>query len=290
MDILFFNPHAGTIKKHGITAEQLLAKLEAKGIYAVISEYMTDDEMINVAAKASGRVIVAGGDGTIHSILKAVDRCHAMTLAIIPAGTANHLASALGIPNDLDAAIDVIAKGRTKSIDLGKVDGTVFSQAAGAGIHAKVFHLYGEHKEKSAVDAATAVGKALAGWEPQPMRVVIDGEPYVEELTQITAANTPKYGRVTIAPDAKTDDGLLDVIMVGKLSKLEIIEYGIAAITGKLLDMPKTNTVRAKKIQIEAIGTEQIDVHADAEPVGFTPVMIEILPGCLNVVVPEGQG
>lgn len=290
MDVLIFNPHAGIIKYYGITAEQLLEKLEAKGIHATIPHYLTDDEMINVAAKAEGRIIVAGGDGTIHTILKAAGRCHAMKLAIIPSGTANHLAMALGIPISLDKAIDAIRNGHMRQIDLGKANGTIFSQAAGVGIHAKAFHVYGEHREKNRLDAAQAVVSTLMEWKPQLMRVEIDGEQYLEELTQVTAANTPVYGgRIKIAPDAKIDDGLFDVVIVKKLTNMEIIEYGLAAISGTLSQMPKTQIIRGKQIKVTSMGNEQVEVHADAEPIGYTPVTIEVLPGCLEVVVPQEE-
>jgi diacylglycerol kinase (ATP) len=244
--------------------------------------------MLEIAVKATGRVIVAGGDGTVHALLKAAGGCHSLEMGIIPAGTSNHLAAALGIPQDIDAAIDVIASGHLKPIDLGKVNETFFSEAAGAGLHAKVFRNYGEHKEKSARDAASAVMAALSDWEPQLMRVIIDGDPYLEELTQITAANTPSYGaRFTIAPDARVDDGLLDIVMVGSLSKIEIVEYGLAAMSGRLSSMPKTHTTRARKIEIAAVGDDPIEVHADAEPVGYTPAVIEVLPGCVQVIVPK---
>lgn len=290
MDILLFNPSAGAIAKSGLTPEHLIEMLGAKGVNAYIPHYITEDEMINVANKASGRIIVAGGDGTVHKILKAAAQCHAVSLAIIPIGTANHLANTLGIPQEIEAAIDIIAAGYTRHIDLGKVNGTVFSQAAGAGLHARVFHTYGEHEEKSAIDAASAAFKTWTDWEPQLLHIVIDGEPYIDEITQVTAANTPIYGRsFNIAPEARIDDGLLDVVILGKLSKFELVEYGLAIMAGRAADLPKTYTTRARKIEINSVLDEPVEVHADAEPVGHTPAVIEVLPGCLEVTVPKGS-
>lgn len=287
MDILLFNPHAGKLMKEGISADQLLARLEARGILAQLRDDCTKQDALAVA-ESHGRVIVAGGDGTVHNILKAAGGCGLLRLGIIPAGTANHFASSLNIPTDIDAAIDVIAAGYTKWIDLGAVNGTVFSQAAGAGLHARAFHIYGERREKSKLDAAATAAKLLAEWEPQLMRVVIDGEPYVEELTQITAANTPYYGGIfTIAPDARIDDGLLDVVILGKLTKPELIDYGYAAMRGAVANLSKAYTTRAKRIEIESVASEPVEVHADAQPVGHTPAVIEALPHCVEVIVPE---
>lgn len=102
--------------------------------------------------------------------------------------------------------------------------------------------------------------------------------------------NTLIYGRsFTIAPDARIDDGLLDIIIFHKLSKLEMVEYGLAAMAGIAGDLPKTYTTRARKIEISSVLDEPVEVHADAEPVGHTPAVIEILPGCLEVTVPKGS-
>lgn len=288
MDTLLFNPNAGSARRLGLTAESLMKKLEANGIDATIPAAKTEQEMIDAAAAATGRVIAVGGDGTIHSLLQAVNRCHALQLAIIPTGTANHFAGALGIPGDMNAAIDVIRSGYSKQIDLGKIDDTIFCEAAGAGLHARVFHIYGDRRDKSRVAAATTAITVLADWSPKPMRITIDGELYSHEVSQVTVANIPVYGGIfKIAPEAKMDDGLLDVVAFTDLSRAEVIQYGIAAMSGSHAGLPKTYMALAGRVEIEAVGTEQIEAHADALSAGHTPSVIEVLPGCLDVIVPE---
>ncbi len=272
--------------RDGMAPEELAEKLGARGVAVEVRVPSNEDDIASIA-QTGARIIVAGGDGTIHSVLKAAGAC-GLRLGIIPGGTANHLATSLGIPLDIDAAIDIVAAGRTRRIDLGIVNGTVFSQAAGAGLHARAFHIYGERREKSKVDGASAAVKAIVDWQPQLMRLIIDGEPYLEELTQVTAANTPDYGGIfTIAPDARIDDGLLDIVMLGKLTKLEIIEYANAARNGTIAGLPKTYTTRARKIEIATMRPEPVEVHADALPVGYTPATIEVMPGCVEVTAPE---
>jgi diacylglycerol kinase (ATP) len=288
MDTILFNPNAGNAKRSGLTAEILINKLEEKGVHAAIPQVETEEEMIDAAASARGRVIAVGGDGTIHSLLQAVNRCHALKLGIIPAGTANHFATALGLPMGIDAAIDVIARGHSKEIDLGRIDDTIFCEAAGAGLHARMFHIYGDRREKSRVAAATTALTVIAEWSPRPMRIKIDGELYSEEVSQVTVANIPVYGGIlNIAPEAKMDDGLLDVVAFTDLSKAEVIQYGLAAMSGSHVDLPKTHMALARRVEIEAIGADEIEAHADALPAGHTPNVIEVLPRCLDVVVSE---
>lgn len=125
-------------------------------------------------------------------------------------------------------------------------------------------------------------------WTPQLVRVIIDGEPYLEEVTQVTASNTPMYGgQFTIAPEAVIDDGLLDIMVVGRLNKVEVLEYAAAALRGGIRSLSKTHTTRAKRIEVAAAASEEIPLHADAVAVGYTPAAIEVMPGCLEVMVPR---
>ncbi|MCE5198500.1 MAG: diacylglycerol kinase family protein [Armatimonadota bacterium] len=288
MDILLFNPNAGSVENLGLTADQLLAKLQERGVYATIPPGEINEDVVRDALGSGARIIAAGGDGTIHNLLKTAAGCGFPNMGIIPLGTANHLAVALSIPNDIDTAIDIIAAGHTRRIDLGRVNGTVFTQAAGAGLHARIFHDYGERKEKKPLDATAAAARALAGFQPRLMRVVLDGQPYIGELTQVTAANTPAYGRsFVIAPDARIDDGLLDVVLVHSLTKVEILAYAQAAMQGRLSEMKKTYVTRAQKVEVYSVEAEAVEIHADAQPVGHTPAVIEVIPHCIEVTAPE---
>ncbi len=286
MNILLFNPNAGMARRLGLTEDNLLSRLKSKGIEVESICCGDGEEMARTAAETDGMAIVAGGDGTIHSLLQAVNRCNALRIAIIPCGTANHLATALDIPQNIDDAINIMASGQIKAIDIGSVNGTMFIQAAGVGLHARIFHQYGEHKEKSSIDAAAATLSVFSGWEPKSMKITIDGSSSVEEVTQVTVANTPMYGgRFLIAPEARLDDGLFDVVILGSMSKMEIIEYAVSAMTGALAGKPKTSIFRAKSIDIESL-SGPVEVHADAQPAGFTPKSIRILSDCVEVVVP----
>lgn len=286
MDILLVNPKAGALRKSDEGGEELLARLRSRGIDASLV-CCEDDGLPDAEIARAGRLIVAGGDGTVHSVLRSVSTCGGLSIAIIPLGTANHLADALGIPEDIDSAIDLIAAGHSRRIDLGLANGTVFSQAAGVGLHARMFHIYGDRDEKSALDAASAAVTAVSDWHPRLMSLTIDGVRYTEVITQVTAANTPSYGRsFTIAPDALVDDGLLDIIALGDLGKAEIVQYAIAAVRGQLSGLPKVYTTRARRVEIATLDGEPVEVHADALPAGHTPAVIEVLPGCLEVVVP----
>lgn len=214
--------------------------------------------------------------------------CLDVRFAILPLGTANNLARAVGIPMDIEAAVETAANGVERLIDLGTANGKVFTQAAGVGFHAHAFHVYGHHRDKSLIDASRAFISALRDWHPQPMRITIDGVDYMEDAVQVTAANTPFYGRhAFIAPEARVDDGLLDVVIIsGCKSKFELIGCIVKVMEGMSPNASNVTRVQAKHVDIAPLDSAEIPAHADAEPIGYAPVSIEVLSSCLRLMVP----
>lgn len=286
---LLFNPISGRAKSERITASSLIEKFRNKGIKIDHIETETADGVPDIVNNppADCLLVVAGGDGTIYHVVQKPECLH-LKLALIPLGTANNLANTVGIPSDIEQAIDIIANGVLKRIDLAKAGDRVFTQAAGAGFHASAFHIYGDHQRKSILDGTRAFFSALKAWEPQPIEVIVDGETFTQEAMQITVANTRVYGwRIPIAPDARVDDGLLDIVIIGSLSKLELIENAIKSMEGKGINSSNVKRVRGKRIVINPLSDIPIPVHADAEPIGYAPVTIEVLPACLRLIVPK---
>jgi len=287
---LIFNPHSGRAKAFGLTSRNLLELLSAHGLNAQELNTLEYDGVgcaVN-SLEMDSVCIVAGGDGSLYNALQG-EACDRIVFGILPLGTANNLANAAGIPMDLESAIKVIASGVEKRIDLGLAGGKLFTQAAGAGFHAQAFHAYGHHRNHSLRDAVKAFFTTLKNWHPQRLLIRVDDESHIEDALQVTVANTPVYGRrLSIAPDAKIDDGLLDVIVIkGPMSKLEIVKCLIKLMDGMPLDPSNVMHVTAKRVHIESFLEEDIPVHADAEPIGYAPVTIEVLSSCLRLLVPK---
>lgn len=285
---VLFNPNAGRIVSIGMTEERLLRLLESHGISASLR--LTDGVAQAVRTFADvqpGRVfIVAGGDGTLFQAVQS-SVCRDSAVGIMPLGTANDLARSLGIPLDLHQAAEVIARGQIRRIDLGVAGDRVFIQGAGAGFHAEAFRGYGEHRRHHPVYALLAFLRTLIRWKPTRARLTIDGEICCQEITQVTVANTPIYGpKILVAPGAHVDDGLLDVVVLGRLSRWEILKATLSTLKGSPLQVENLERVAAKSVDIESLGATQIAVHSDGEPIGSTPVHIEVMPSCLKVIVP----
>ena len=286
---LIFNPNAGRARSHAITSETLSGQLLDRGI-EVTDIHVDDMQGIPdfVESVEPGSLLIAGGgDGTMYEVVQ-VAACRQLDIGLVPLGTSNNLAVSAGIPMDIDAAVDVAASGRVRIVDLGVVDGRVFTEAAGVGFHAEVFRLYGEHQTRNLLRAGEALLKTLAKWEPQEMRVTVDGVSHSVSAVQVTVANTPLYGNsYPIAPNASLDDGLLDVAEIrGCKTRLELVACVTEFMEGREPEMSNTTRMRGRRIEIAPLNDARVPAHADSEPIGYAPVTIEVLPACLRLRVP----
>src|SRR5690606_35381567 len=163
-----------------------------------------------------GRVVVAGGDGTVNSALEVVLLAR-KPLGILPLGTANDLARTLGIPTDLEAAAQLIVAGRTKRIDVGVVNGRYFLNAAGIGFSTALSNELPGWAKRHLGPLAYPLALVRRWRRHRPFSVVLRGEgaPARRRVIQVTVANGRFYGGgMTAEQDARIDDGQLDVVMV----------------------------------------------------------------------------
>jgi diacylglycerol kinase family enzyme len=206
-------------------------------------------------------------------------------------GTANNIARVLGLPLDLEGAMNVIAQGNVKSIDVGRVSGQYFLEAAGVGLFADAFAAFGkdEPRKWQVIRLLKVLGPML--WNPpiRNLELKLDGVAEKDAAIWIAVSNSAYIGdNMRLAPDASLEDGQFDVIIVGAMDRIELLHFGLALARGKHLGLPKVRGARAKAISIERVhrGHRALPVHADAEIVGFTPTLLETVPGAIQVFAP----
>lgn len=240
--ILIVNRGARLAGVGAYDAEALERGLRDRGLDAYLCETTSAKETVAVAKRAAEvgaeMVVAVGGDGTIHTVIDGLLRGLApelvgqtttkqatkqamkapqgmrTVLGIIPAGTMNNVGSALGIPEDTTQALNILGAGATRPLDVGLLDGHPFIEVAGFGVVAGLMPLGERVKGRPwAVFAViSAVIDILRRARPSRVRLVLDGEGRWVRALQITVSNTPSYGaRFAVAPEARTDDGLLDV-------------------------------------------------------------------------------
>jgi YegS/Rv2252/BmrU family lipid kinase len=266
---------------------ELTAGIQALDLDAKVVTTESADEMTGILRRMADagvpQVVVAGGDGTVACAAR--ELAHTETaLGIIPQGTANNFATSLGLPRELPAALKVIMDGTVRQIDLGRVGTHLFTEAAGIGFFADALALYGQGGQARAARVLFATARVWLSMSAKRIRLSIDGEPYRERVVMCTVANTSRMALAdTMAPDARVTDGLLDVILIGDLSRLEFITYYRAIKTHTHLQLPKVASLKAKEVRIESRGP--MNVHCDDRVVGQTPALIGVEPGALRVVV-----
>jgi diacylglycerol kinase (ATP) len=231
-----------------------------------------------------------GGDGTIHQALGALAGSET-TLGIIPLGTGNDLAAALGIPARLDHAIACAVEAPVRRIDLARAGGALYAGVAGLGFDSDAARRANEYAgplRGRAVYLRGILG-ALARLRPFGIRIDSDGGSYHGQALVAVFANSPRYGAgVRIAPEARLDDGLLDVLVVKELSRARLLANLLSVYRGTHYGHPRVVTFRARRAAVTV--DRGADVFADGEPLFPTTTggfAVEIVPRALAVAAPE---
>jgi diacylglycerol kinase (ATP) len=247
----------------------------------------TIPELIRQHGPGAERIVLGGGDGTINLALDAlleVDR----PLGILPLGTANDLARSLGLPDDLERALDVIVIGHSRRIDVARANDVSFVNAIGMGLGPRMTReMDSTEKRKFGVVAyLLGIVRALRGHRHFHARIDFDGKTREYDCLQITVANGIHYGGgMTVADDAKIDDGKLDVLVVRHQGYLGLLANALRLRTGDVHAADTVHHVRAREVTITTRPGQ--DVTADGEFLTETPIDCHVLPGSLQVFTPE---
>jgi diacylglycerol kinase (ATP) len=296
--LLIVNPSAGGKPVAGppiaadperLRPEALAAALRERGLGVELHLLRAADDagaLARQAADAGRDVVVGGGDGTVAPVAAALIEHPDAALGILALGSFNNIARGYGVPHTLDAAIGVIADGRTGSVDSGRVvrdDGdTPFFEAAGIGLDAVGFMAVQIADRRGWRRALGALWRGLRR-RRTPMRVTIDGRVYRTGSPAVTVSNGPYHGLgFAISPSADPADGQLDVVVFRGMSRLEVLRHFVAVARRRPRRDPRIAEYRARRVKIE--GTRRpLPAHADGESIGTTPVTLEVRPATLRL-------
>ena len=239
-------------------------------------------------------VVAAGGDGTVCAATNAIGETGAL-LAILPLGTSNDVARSLGIPPDPIEAVDAIANGRVCDVDSGWVqvegeDGPrVFLHAATAGLNVEFAKLATNPSLRERFGGLTypiAAARAVRSYEPFDCTLEYLGRRETLSAVHVAVTNTPVFGGVLgmRVPGASITDGLLDVIVVERLSITRLALAVADAFVGQHRPVHRVHTMKVPSIRIDAPGQE---LTLDGEVVGELPARFEAAPRGLRVVLPR---
>lgn len=242
-------------------------------------------ERIRAAVEAGVDVIVAaGGDGTADLVAEGI-RGSSSALGILPLGSAMNVARSLGIPRDLDAAAAILATGDIATIDVGRAPDGSFYEIASVGINAAVL---GEAHKLAEGEYHSILGilRAIVAYRPATMIIELDNETVRTGALMLVVANAPFTGvGLTLAPDARLDDGLFDVAVFRHFSRWELIRHGFAILGGRRAYSPKIRTYRSSRVRISS--RRPLPARADDRDLGSTPLELTVDAKAVRVVVPS---
>jgi diacylglycerol kinase (ATP) len=288
---ILFNPKAGTAD--ALADDDVWSSLRSRGHRVRLVASRGPGDLSAQAARAvrdgAALVVAAGGDGTLNAVVNGVARVRGglsrVSLGLLPLGTGNDFARTLDLPTELPAAVDRLAEGRVRRLDAARLDDRLFVNASGGGFTAETSARVTGRLKAWVGRLAYLVGgaQALRAHTPVLTEVQVDGARQLLPLQLFAVCNGRTLGGGhTLAPEAETDDGLLDVCLVHGTSKVDLVTLLPVLSSGRHLDDAKVMYVRARRVSLRfAVPTL---VNVDGEVDVYPRCRYEVLPGAVRFV------
>ena len=241
-------------------------------------------------------LVVVGGDGSVNEVVNGIAEAEDVELAVIPRGTGWDFVRTYDIPRDLDAAVAIALNGAVREIDLGLVS---YRTWAGADARAYFANVASAGISGAIAQRANEASKALGGkisyywatlavfarWQTGEMRLSVDDEIRGGKMIDVVVANG-RYlgGGMMMCPDASPDDGQFDVLLIGDVTKRDLLFVLPKTYRGKHLPHPRLELLRGRVITVDA--DEPLPIQLDGEQPGTTPARFEVVPHALRLRVP----
>jgi YegS/Rv2252/BmrU family lipid kinase len=287
---LIVNPFSGG-GRAARALEAVGAALEHRGLehHVERTRSLEHARELALAAASAGEVAVGfGGDGLVGAVAGALAGPGGGLLGILPGGRGNDFARALGIPLEPVAACEVLASGTERALDLGEAGGRTFVGIASCGFDSDANRIANETKVvRGSLVYAYGALRALLGWHPATFTLAIDGAPprTVTGYT-IAVANSKAYGGgMLMAPDASLSDGLLELVIVGEMTKSRFLRGLPKVFKGEHVNQPEVEIVRCREVAITA--ERPFTMYADGDPIAELPVTVRALRGAVRAIVPK---
>jgi diacylglycerol kinase (ATP) len=241
-------------------------------------------------------LVVVGGDGSVNEVVNGVAEQRGFELAVIPRGTGWDFVRTFGIPRDLDAAVAVARSGVAREIDLGLVSYRAWS---GADARAYFANVASAGISGAIAQRANETSKALGGrisyywatlavfvrWQTGELRVSVDEEVRRGKMIDVVVANGRFLGGgMMMCPEAEPDDGLFDALLIGDVTKRDLLFVLPRTYRGKHLPHPRLEPLRGHVVTVQS--DEPLPIELDGEQPGTTPARFEVVPRALRLRVP----
>jgi diacylglycerol kinase (ATP) len=248
------------------------------------------------ADEGASLVVAVGGDGTVNEVAQSLAGRERVDLAVIPRGTGGDFVRTYGIPRRLEDAVAVARDGQARAIDLGRAsyrawaggeEQSYFANIASAGMSGAIAKRTNETSKAlgGKVSYLWATFTVFARWRNDDVLVTVDGERREGRMHDVVVANGRFFGGgMMICPEADPGDGLFDVLLIGDLTKRDLLLTLPKTYRGRHLPHPKAELLRGALVEVDA--PQPLPVELDGEQPGTTPVRFEIVPKALRLRVP----
>ena len=288
--LIFINPTSAGGKAIA-TSEEISSELDRLGVDHDIHMTKSLEDLVGTTKKnldsEYSNFIAVGGDGTLHHMVNMLAGSN-KNLGIIPMGSGNDIAINLGIPSDIKKCCRIIKDQNVRKLDLGLInDKHYYLCIAGSGFDSEVNDLANNtrYPVKGPSKYTYSVYKTLITFSSKEFTVTSNGDDRNIYGMMIACANLPSYGGgMKIAPDASAMDGLFDICIIKKMSKLHFIKVFPKVFEGKHTDDPSVEIFRTKEMKLES--DYDFSVFADGEYICKLPAVFKIAPGKLNFLLP----
>jgi diacylglycerol kinase (ATP) len=292
---LVVNPAAGA----GRAARLASAVEERLSAGSVVTRLSGDSaeatrRLLRAAVGGHDAVVTLGGDGTAHLALQELAGGD-IPLGVLPAGTGNDMAAILSVGDDAVRAagrlLDALAAGSVRRVDLGccpdGIDGprwwfTVLCSGFDAAVNETANRLRWPRGPRR---YDVAIVREAVRLRPRPYRLVLDGHVEEFDATMVSVGNAPQYGGgKLIVPDARLDDGMFGLCIVGPVTRRTLLRIAPTLDVGGHVGHPAVRFAAARTVRLDSAGAG----YADGERIGALPLTVSCVPAALPVLVPIG--
>lgn len=289
--VFIINPVAGKGKTLNLIPE-IREYFQIAGIECIIEVTKRPGHATEIAAQYASeedcRIYSVGGDGTLNEVLNGMagSKC---TLAVIPSGSGNDFIRSITIKKDFSNILKETIQGTEHEIDLARVNGRYYINLSAMGFDALVVYNTQKFKKMPFVTGSLAyvlgILDTIIGYQNNNLKIVIDGKTIEKKSLLISVANG-KYcgGGMLASPYASVDDGLLDICLVGEMSRLEVFKLFPKFMKGEHGQIKGVSFERGSKVEIEC--AKQVVLHIDGEVSLVNRAEFEIIPKGIKIIVP----
>jgi YegS/Rv2252/BmrU family lipid kinase len=291
-----FNPATGGGDDADDRERDTRQALEAAGVDVLWLETTKEDPGRGQTAKAVAEgvdlVVAQGGDGTVMACVTGLAGT-ATPLAVLPGGTGNLLATNFDIPSDLEGAVEVALEGERVRLDVATLDDDRFVVMGGIGFDAAMLR----DADPKLKEHLGAVAYVLSGFRhlrrrATRFRLRLDDRPPLERIGQgVLIGNLGRLqGGLPVMPDARPDDGLLDVAVLQTRTVLDWLALAARLLLRRRRKDPKLELFTARRVEIDCDRPQPVERDGDPLDTPRDHLVVEVVPGALTLCVPRAKG